>query len=104
MIESIFIICFFVLVFIIFFLAYKLYQFSMLILRIEDAVEDCLDLLNESYENVSKILEREVFFDSVEVRQTIDEIKSVRNVVLKVAETLTKNMDNNNNDSSQNEN
>ena len=76
----------------------------MLILRIEDAVEDCLDLLNESYENVSKILEREVFFDSVEVRQTIDEIKSVRNVVLKVAETLTKNMDNNNNDSSQNEN
>ena len=102
MIESIFIICFFVLVFIIFFLAYKLYQFSMLILRIEDAVEDCLDLLNESYENVSKILEREVFFDSVEVRQTIDEIKSVRNVVLKVAETLTKNMDNN--DSSQNEN
>jgi hypothetical protein len=102
MIEAIFIICFFVLVFIIFFLAYKLYKFSMLILRIEDSVEDCLDLLNESYENVSKILEREVFFDSIEVRQTIDEIKSVRNAVLKVAETLTKNMDNN--DSSQNKN
>ena len=102
MIESIFIICFFVLVFIILFLAYKLYQFSMLILRIEDTVEDCLDLLNESYENVSKILEREVFFDSVEVRQTIEEIKSVRRVILKIAETLTKNMDNN--DSNQDKN
>jgi hypothetical protein len=104
MIESIVIICFFVLVFIIFFLTYKLYHFSMLILRIEDSVEDCLDLLNESYENVSKILEREVFFDSVEVRQAISEIKSVRSAVLKVAETLTKNMENNNNDDIQDEN
>jgi hypothetical protein len=91
--DSIFIICLFVLVFVICFLAYKLYQFSLIILRIEDSIEDCLDILNERYSNVSKILQKEVFFDSIEVRQVIADIKASQEAILTVANILTEEME-----------
>jgi hypothetical protein len=91
--DSIFIICLFVLVFIICFLAYKLYQFSLIILRIEDSIEDCLDILNERYSSVSKILQKEVFFDSIEVRQVIADIKASQEAILTVANILTEEME-----------
>ena len=69
-------------------LIYKLYQYSLIILKLEEAIEESLDVLNERYENMSKILEKEVFFDSVEVRQVINEIKisydAIYNVALKI--------------------
>ena len=73
-------------------LLYKLYQFSLLILKFESAVEDCLETLNERYENISKILEKEVFFDSMEVRQVINDIKISQESIVNVANTLTGNM------------
>jgi hypothetical protein len=91
--DSIFIICLFVLVFVICFLAYKLYQFSLIILRIEDSIEDCLDILNERYSSVSKILQKEVFFDSIEVRQVIADIKASQEAILTVANILTEEME-----------
>lgn len=90
MIDTIIIICFFVLLLIISLLVYKLYKFSVLILSIEDSIEECIDILNERYNNVSKILEKEVFFDSVEVRQVIANIKITQEAILNVANTLTK--------------
>lgn len=81
-----------ILLFLIIFLVYKLYSFSLVILRIEDSLEDCLDILNEKYINVNKILEKEVFFDSVEVRQVISEIKESRDAIIDVANKLTENV------------
>ena len=92
------IICFFVLISFLVFLVYKLYRFSMLILKIEESIEDCLDILNERYESVSKILQKEVFFDSVEVRQAIAEIKASQEAILIVANVLTEGMDKNDNE------
>ena len=66
-------------------LAYKLYKYSLIILKTEEAIEDCLDVLNERYESVSKILEKEVFFDSIEVRQVINDIKLSQNAIYAVA-------------------
>ena len=90
--------CFFVLISFLVFLVYKLYRFSMLILKIEESVEDCLYILNERYESVSKILQKEIFFDSVEVRQVIAEIKASQEAILIVANVLTEDMEKNDNE------
>ena len=81
-----------ILISLIVFLLYKLYVFSMLILRIEESIEDSLDILNERYISVNKILEKEVFFDSIEVRQVIEDIKLSRNAIISVANKLTENV------------
>ena len=73
-------------------LLYKLYRFSLLILEFEDSVEDCLEELNERYISVSKVLEKDVFFDSIEVRQVINDLKLSQASIIKVANILTKNM------------
>ena len=72
-------------------LTYKLYQFSLIILGLEDAIEECLDQLDERYKSIGKILQQEVFFDSVEIRQVINDIKQTHDAILIVANKLTNN-------------
>jgi|TARA_Y100000385_G_C13007317_1_gene600030 hypothetical protein len=91
--NNILIICLFVLVVVVCLLAYKLYQFSLIILRLEESIEDCLDVLDEKYLSISKVLEKEVFFDSVEVRQVMADIIESQDAILTVANTLTKEME-----------
>jgi len=79
------------LILLIFFLAYKLYTFSLIIIEMEDGIEKCLDILEDRYKNVNKILQKEVFFDSIEVRQTINEIRLTHEAILEIANLLTKN-------------
>lgn len=64
------------------------YKFGVLLLELEDGIEEALDSLDEKYSSMSKILEKPVFFDSVEVRQVISDIKDSREVVLRVANIL----------------
>ena len=71
------------------FSVYHMYKFSLLLLDIQDIIEESLDDLDESFINLSKILEKPIFFDSLEVRQCITEIKRSRNVVIKIANKLT---------------
>lgn len=67
----------------------KLYQFSIIILSLEDAIEDCLDQLDEKYKSIGSILQQDVFFDSIEVRQVIAEITDSYNAILQIANRLT---------------
>ena len=62
-----------------------------MILEFEDSIEDCLDTLDEKYQSLSKLLSKEIFFDSMEVRQAISDIRESHDAVLKVAYSLTKN-------------
>ena len=55
----------------------------------EDSIEECLDVLDERYLSMSKILEIPIFFDSVEVRQVVDDIRKSRHSLLKVANVLS---------------
>ena len=71
---------------------YKLYQFSMVIIRTEDAIEECLDVLDERYGSIASILDIPVFFDSVEVRRVINDINVCRDSLVLVANKLTQNM------------
>jgi hypothetical protein len=83
-----------ILVLVSFFLFYKLYKFSILIIEIEDTLEECLDELDERYKSVGRILEKEIFFDSIEVRQVIEDIRITHDLILSIANKLTKNVRN----------
>jgi len=74
------------------FAVWKLYQFSMIIMDIEDSIEESLDLLNERYSKMNEILQKPVFFDSLEVRQVIQDIRDSHAAILNVANKLTKNV------------
>ena len=73
----------------VFILSYKLYQFSLVILELEDTIEECLDQLDERYQSIGNILQKEIFFDSIEVRQVISDIKQAHTTLLNVANKLT---------------
>jgi hypothetical protein len=62
---------------------------GILILKIMDQIDISLDIIDQKYASVSKILEIPIFFDSVEIRQVISDIESVRYSFLDVARILT---------------
>ena len=65
-------------------------KFAKVILNMQLNVEQSLDILDKKYNTISKILEKPVFFDSVEVRQVLTEITKARDSILYVANTLGK--------------
>jgi len=74
-------------------LGYSIYlniKLGMTILDAEDSIEECLDIIDERYNSISKILEIPIFFDSVEVRRVIGDIEATRNALLAVANKISK--------------
>jgi hypothetical protein len=61
----------------------------MILLTLEDSIEECLDILDEKYRSMSEILEIPIFFDSVEVRKVVSDIKASRDSLIVVANKLT---------------
>ena len=72
--------------------AFYAYKFGILILRIEDAIEESLDLLDQRYQSISKVLERPLFQDSPEIRQVHDDIRRSRESILEIANIMTNGM------------
>lgn len=64
---------------------YYLIKFSIIILKMQDAFEETLDVLDERYRSISKILEIPLFYDSPQIRQVVSDIKSARDTILAVA-------------------
>ena len=69
------------------------YRMAVIVMDVEDAIEHTMDVLDQHYTSLSKILEKPVFFDSMEIRQAIDDIAKAREAVLYVANELTKAVD-----------
>lgn len=69
------------------------YKFAIKILNVQDAIEQSLDIFDERFESLSTILEKPIFFDSVEVRQTVEDIRITRDAVLYVANALAASID-----------
>ena len=86
---NILIVCVLVLSVLCFILTYKLVKFSLLIIEVEDAIDECVVLLDEKYRSVGEILEIPVFFDSVEVRRVVSDIRECQNAIVVVANRLT---------------
>lgn len=68
-------------------------RFGRIIIEIEDAIEESLDVLDTQYNSISQILEKPIFFDSPEVRQTIENIGRSRDAILYVANILAGSVD-----------
>ena len=60
----------------------------MLILRIEDALEETLDILDTRYASISEIVEIPLFSDSPQIRQVDQDLKYSRDSLLSVANIL----------------
>ena len=64
-------------------------RMGKIVLKVEDAIEDSLDVLDTQYNKISMILEKPVFFDSPEVRQTIEDLNQCRDSILFVASVMS---------------
>lgn len=64
-------------------------KFALIILRVKDAIEDSFEKIDDSYYKISEILQIPLFYDSKEVKKTLDEIKNVRDILLFIASQLS---------------
>jgi hypothetical protein len=64
------------------------YRSAMIILRVQDAIEESLDVLDKRYESISKILKIPLFYDSPEIKKAVEDIRKSREAVLYVANQL----------------
>jgi len=65
--------------------SYFTIKFAMIILKTEEKLTNALDAIDEEYMEISKVLEKPVFFDSLEVRQVVASIDNVRNTFLNIS-------------------
>ena len=70
-------------------LAFYAYRFGITILKVEDAVEECLDILDERYTSISNVLEIPLFDDSPQIKTVHTDIKRSRDAILNIANVLT---------------
>ena len=68
--------------------AYYNYKFGRSLIRMEDALEQSLDKLDERYESISKVLEIPLFYDSPQIRQVVSDIKACQQSILYVANEI----------------
>ena len=65
-------------------------KFGLLILKLEDAIEDSLDILDARYDSISNILEIPLFHDSPEIRRVVQDMQASRAAILQIANIMTK--------------
>ena len=83
----------YVLLFISFLFVLSLYfciKFALILIELRDAIESSLDIIDEKYYSISKILEIPVFYDSKEVKLALYDLEAARNALLIVANKLSK--------------
>ena len=64
-------------------------RFGIMILKTQDAVEDSLDVLDEKYASISKILAVPLYSDSHEIRKIHDDLGATRDSILYIANIMT---------------
>jgi hypothetical protein len=71
------------------FFAFFSFKFAIIILRVQEAIEECLDAIDSKYRRLSEIIKIPVFFDSPEIKSIINEISHTKDIVLYVASRLS---------------
>jgi len=64
------------------------YKFAMKIIKTEDEINIAIDTLEESYKKITNILDKPVFFDSIEVRQVINDIYECQKAIYDIAVSI----------------
>ena len=55
----------------------------------QESIENSLDVIDQKYNNISKILEIPIFFDSPEIKRVLRELEDARSSLVYVANELT---------------
>jgi len=64
---------------------------GLLIVKFVDAIENSLDVMDERYSSIDKVLETPLFYDSPQIRQVLDDVRVCRDSILLAANILTDN-------------
>ncbi len=72
-------------------LAYYCISFGITILKVQDVLEESLDVIEEKHQKISEILERPLFYDSPEVRTVLSEIAETKVTLHRIAYALSSN-------------
>ena len=72
-------------------LTYYCIKFAMIIINMQNVIEESLDIIDQKYYNLNKILEIPLFFNNHEIKSAIDEIKETRDALLYIANQLVNN-------------
>lgn len=70
-------------------LLYYCIKFGLTILRIQDALEESLAIIDKKYESMKKIYETPLFYDSPEVRRVVEDIKGTQKALYDIAAALS---------------
>ena len=68
---------------------YYNYKFATTIIKFEDNISEALDILDERYASISKILEIPLFYDSPQIRQVVTDMKLSRDSILKASNEIS---------------
>jgi len=63
-------------------------RFGLIILAVQDAIEGSLDVLDERYNSIGKILQIPLYYDSSEIRTVLQDVQACRDEILLIARTL----------------
>ena len=70
---------------------YYNYKFAMIILNTQEAIEQSLDVLDERYSNIQKLIDTPILYDSPQIKRLVSDIKATRDSILMVANVMTNN-------------
>jgi hypothetical protein len=73
--------------------SYFCFKFALTLLRVQEAVEASLDVIDEKHETITEILSRPLFFDSPEVRRVLIDIEATKRALHAVAYSLSQNFE-----------
>ena len=70
--------------------SYFCIKFAIIIIKMQEVIEESLDIIDEKYNNLSKILEIPLFYNNTEIKNAINEVQETRDVLLYIANQLVK--------------
>lgn len=65
------------------------FKFAITVLKVQDALQESIEVIDEKYENINQILARPLFYDSPEVRKVLKDIGDTREALIDVSDSLT---------------
>lgn len=80
----------FLLLFLLIVSTYYCIKFAIIVVRMQNSIEYSLDVIDQKYDSLSRILEIPIFYNSEEVKRAINDLEDARNSLLIIANELTK--------------
>ena len=69
---------------------YYCFKFAVIVLRIQETLQESINVIDEKQEKIEEILARPLFYDSPEVRRVLRDIEDVRGALYDIAVGLSK--------------